>query len=162
MADQEINTEGGGVVKGDVNTNGGGFTGRDRSNTTTYSPHTETTTQTNLSGSVVVAVLAVLIVGVISVIVISRYGGDRAQLSQPPNSGITTIPQWSPTSTPYISLDMVWLSDNQLEVSWQNLQANDNLYLLVHDGNRYYDPKPIPIYERSLGQKIRWTPLSRQ
>ncbi len=87
MADEKINTEGGGVIKGDVDTNGD-FIGRDRLNTT--STRHERTSNTNLSGNTIVTVLAVLIVGVIAALIIFRDRTPQSPTAQTVGVATTT------------------------------------------------------------------------
>ena len=70
MTDKDVNTGGGTFVGEDVNTGSGDFVGRDKTNTTNNIENTSTTSHTYFNGNSIVAVAAVLVVGIIGSIAI--------------------------------------------------------------------------------------------
>jgi hypothetical protein len=74
MADKEINTNGGSFIGEDVNIGSGDFIGRDKINTTSNTGNVTTTSNTYLSGNFLVAVVAVIVVGITSTVAILRGG----------------------------------------------------------------------------------------
>lgn len=60
-------------------------------------------------------------------------------------------PSFSVPSLPSPTLEITWISENQVKVEWAKINLIDNLYLMTVVGKRYY--APIPISESS-GERI--------